>query len=127
MVLIGQVPGQLMNPAEVELPAPDHAQNAGKTTGRAACSDALRGNRLRHVKALCTESKHRRERMLDVIKQLAKDPYPPSSKALRGYATRRRIRFSSYRIIYEVVAGQLIIHVFDAGNRKGVYEKYDRK
>ena len=57
----------------------------------------------------------------------AKDPYPPTSKALRGYATRRRIRFSSYRIIYEVVADQLIIHVLDAGNRKDVYKKYDRE
>ena len=28
---------------------------------------------------------------------------------------------------YEVVADQLIIHVLDAGNRKAVYKKYDRK
>jgi len=40
---------------------------------------------------------------------------------------RRRIRFSSYRIIYEVVADQLVIHVFDAGNRRDVYKKYDRE
>ena len=28
---------------------------------------------------------------------------------------------------YEVVADQLIIHVLDAGNRRDVYKKYDRK
>ena len=79
------------------------------------------------LKSLSRIDRVRRGKLLDVIKALAKDPYPPTSKALRGYATRRRIRFSSYRIIYEVVADQLIIHVFDAGNRKDVYKKYDRK
>ena len=64
---------------------------------------------------------------MNVIQALARDPYPPTSKPLRGDGTRRRIRFSSYRIIYEVVADQLIIHVFDVGNRKDVYKKYDRK
>jgi mRNA interferase RelE/StbE len=79
------------------------------------------------LKSLSKIDRVRRGKLLDVIKQLAEDPYPPTSKALRGYATRRRIRFSSYRIIYEVVADQLIIHVLDAGNRKDVYKKYDRK
>jgi hypothetical protein len=44
----------------------EHAKNAGKTTGRAACSDALGRNCLRHAKALRTKRKHRRERMLEV-------------------------------------------------------------
>jgi hypothetical protein len=55
-----------MNPAEVELPARDHAQNAGKTTGRTTCSDAPRRNRFGHVKALRTESEHRRTRVLEI-------------------------------------------------------------
>ena len=79
------------------------------------------------LKSLSKIDRARRGKLLDVIKQLSKDPYPPTSKPLRGYATRRRIRFSSYRIIYEVVADQLIIHVLDADNRKDVYKKYDRK
>ena len=33
-------------------PPRHHAQNAGKTTGRATCSDAPRRNRFGHVKAL---------------------------------------------------------------------------
>ena len=79
------------------------------------------------LRSLSKVDRVRRGKLLDVIKALAKDPYAPTSKALRGYATRRRIRFSSYRIIYEVVADQLIIHVFDAGNRRDVYKKYDRE
>jgi hypothetical protein len=66
MILIGEVPRQLMNPAEVELSARDHAKNAGKTTGRATCSDAPRGNRFRHVKALRAEGEHRGKCMLEV-------------------------------------------------------------
>ena len=78
------------------------------------------------LKSLSKIDRVRRAKLLDVIKQLAKDPYPPTSKALRGDTSRRRIRFSSYRIIYEVVADQLIIHVLDVGNRRDVYKKYDR-
>jgi len=78
------------------------------------------------LKSLSKIDRVRRAKLLDVIKQLAKDPYPPTSKALRGDTSRRRIRFSSHRIIYEVVADQLIVHVLDVGNRRDVYEKYDR-
>ena len=66
MILLREVPGELMDSAEVQLPTCDHAKNAGKSIGRMACSDALRRNGLRHVKALCTERKHRGERMLEV-------------------------------------------------------------
>jgi hypothetical protein len=66
VIVLGEVSGELMNPTEVELPARDHAKNAGKTTGRATCSDAPRGNRLGHVKALRTEGEHRGESVLEV-------------------------------------------------------------
>jgi hypothetical protein len=66
VIVLGEVSGELMNPAEVELPTRDHAKNAGKTTGRATCSDAPRGNRFGHVKALGTEGEHRGERVLEV-------------------------------------------------------------
>jgi len=66
VIILGEVSGKLMNAAEVELSACDHAKNAGKTTGRAACSDALGRNCLRHVKALRTKREHRGERVLEV-------------------------------------------------------------
>jgi hypothetical protein len=66
VVVFSEVPRQLMNPTEMQLPPPNHPQNAGKTAGRTACSDPLRSNSLRHPKPLRTKRKHRRERMLEV-------------------------------------------------------------
>jgi hypothetical protein len=57
---------QLVNPAEVRLPSRDHAQNAGKTTGRATCSNSPRRHRFGHVKPLRTEREHRGVRVLQV-------------------------------------------------------------
>jgi hypothetical protein len=64
MIPLGKVPRQLMNPTQMQLPAPDHPKNAGKTTGRTACPDTLGRNRLGHPKPLRTKRKHRRIRML---------------------------------------------------------------
>ena len=66
MILISEVPRQLMNPTQMKLPARNHAQNAGKTTGRATCSNTPRRNRLRHAKACRAESEHRGARVLEV-------------------------------------------------------------
>ena len=41
VIVLSQVRGELVKPTEVELSARDHAKNAGKTTGRATCSDVL--------------------------------------------------------------------------------------
>jgi hypothetical protein len=66
VIVLCKVSRELMNAAQMKLPTCDHAINAGKTTGRATCSDAPRRDRFRHVKALRTEGKHRGERMLEV-------------------------------------------------------------
>ena len=64
MIVLGEVSGELMNAAEVELPASENAKNAGKTVGRATCSDAPGGNRFRDVTAFRTTPKPRGERAL---------------------------------------------------------------
>jgi hypothetical protein len=66
VVVLREVRGELMNPTEVELPTRDHVKNAGKSVGRAAGSDTLRGDCLRHVKASRAESEHRGARVLEV-------------------------------------------------------------
>jgi hypothetical protein len=66
MVLFGKVPRQLMNATQMQLPPPNHLQNAGKSTGRTAGPNALRSHSLRHPKPLRTKRKHRRIRILEV-------------------------------------------------------------
>jgi hypothetical protein len=66
VILLSEMPRQLMNPAEMEFPTRNHARNAGKTTGRTTCSDASRRNRFRHMKTRRAESEHRGARVLQV-------------------------------------------------------------
>lgn len=56
------------------------------------------------------------------IERLRKDPklgYPLTG-SLKGFW---KIRFSRYRIIYQIKEKQLIIIVFDVGHRKDIYKK----
>jgi hypothetical protein len=41
VIVLGEMPRELMNTAQVQFPACDHAKNAGETIGRTACPDAL--------------------------------------------------------------------------------------
>jgi hypothetical protein len=66
VIVLREVARQLVNPTQVDFPACDHAQNAGKTTGRATCSDAPRRNCFGHVKARRAESEHRGARVLEI-------------------------------------------------------------
>jgi len=66
VIVFGEVRSKQVQPAQMKLPTPDHSKNAGKTCGRAATSDSLHSNRLRHVKALNTEGEHRRTGMLEI-------------------------------------------------------------
>jgi hypothetical protein len=59
VILLRQVRSELMDPRKVQLPFSDHVQNAGKTTGRAACSDALASLRFGHSMASDAEREHR--------------------------------------------------------------------
>jgi mRNA-degrading endonuclease RelE of RelBE toxin-antitoxin system len=79
------------------------------------------------LKNLAKVDRKRRKKLWEVIEKLADDPFPPRSKSLQADPSRRVIRFSAYRIIYEVIADTLIIHVWDVDNRKDVYKKYDRR
>lgn len=79
------------------------------------------------LKNLAKVDRKRRKKLWEVIEKLADDPFPPRSKPLQADPSRRVIRFSAYRIIYEVIADTLIIHILDVDNRKDVYKKYDRR
>lgn len=64
-----------------------------------------------------------KERVLKAIHEL---PYKGDIKRLQGKKSlgMYRLRVGSYRIIYTVDNGKLVICVVDAGNRGDVYKRY---
>lgn len=62
-----------------------------------------------------------RVRVVDAIEQL---PNGSDIKPLKGHDGLFRLRVGSYRIIYTVDHGQLIVYVIDANNRGQVYNRY---
>jgi mRNA interferase RelE/StbE len=64
--------------------------------------------------------KKERQRIIQRIGQLAKDPRPTGSKKLSGH-DRYRIRQGSYRIVYSIEDNELVVVVVKVGHRKDVY------
>ncbi len=59
-----------------------------------------------------------------VLKAIAKLPDDGDRKQLKGHSGLYRLRVGTYRIIYTVDNGKLIVRVIDAGNRGQIYSKY---
>jgi len=57
------------------------------------------------------------KRIAHAISNLAREPFPPSSKKLTSEADLYRVRVGDYRIIYEVRKKELIILVVALGHR----------
>ncbi|MGH7432413.1 MAG: type II toxin-antitoxin system RelE family toxin [Candidatus Methylomirabilales bacterium] len=55
------------------------------------------------------------------ILALAKNPYPPGSKKLRGAEGLHRLRVGDHRILYIVEVHRLIIVIVTIGHRREVY------
>ena len=64
-----------------------------------------------------------KERVLKAIQEL---PHKGDIKRLQGKKSRGmyRLRGGSYRIIYAVDNGRLVVCVVDAGNRGQIYNRY---
>ena len=62
-----------------------------------------------------------RVRILRSIQNLAGEPYPPGSRKLRGYEDVYRIRIETFRVLYSVEKGRLLIIVLKVGHRKDIY------
>lgn len=62
-----------------------------------------------------------RRRIVNAIERL---PDSGDTKRLQGHEALFRLRVGSYRIIYTVDNGQLVVCVIDAGNRGQVYNRY---
>lgn len=62
-------------------------------------------------------------RVLRAIQNLAKEPRPPGTRKLRGYEDVYRIRVGTYRILYSIESGRLLIIVLKVGHRRDVYRE----
>ena len=60
--------------------------------------------------------------IIEKIRKLANNPFPPQSKKLTGREAWR-IRIGNYRVIYEIFENELIILVLNIGHRKNIYKK----
>ena len=60
--------------------------------------------------------------IIEKIRKLANNPFPPQSKKLTGREALR-MRIGNYRVIYEIFENELIILVLNIGHRKNIYKK----
>lgn len=61
-----------------------------------------------------------RERIIEAVEGLSRDPRPPGCKKLSGRPAWR-IRVGVYRVIYEIYDDRLLVLVITIGNRREVY------
>ncbi len=62
-----------------------------------------------------------RKRIVSAIEQL---PNGEDIKKLKGHDDLLRLRVGSYRIVYSVDHGKLIVYVIDVDNRGDIYKRY---
>ena len=60
-------------------------------------------------------------RIARAMSGLASDPRPAGSRKLAGYDDVYRIRVGTYRVIYSVDEGKIIVIVLKIGHRRDVY------
>lgn len=61
-------------------------------------------------------------RIMREVEQLASNPFPPGIRKLKGSKHTYRIRIGSYRVVYNVLAGRLVVEIIRVGHRKIVYK-----
>ena len=60
-------------------------------------------------------------KLVALAESLITNPYPNGCRKLAGTEHTYRVRAGDYRLIYQVLNGQLIIEVVKVGHRKEVY------
>ncbi len=66
-------------------------------------------------------TKVNRQRIIERIRILARNPRMPGSEKLAGYADRYRVRQGQYRIVYLIDDERREVTIFKVGHRKDVY------
>lgn len=66
-------------------------------------------------------------RIVTALEVLQTEPRPPAMKALVGHPGYLRVRIGNYRIVYTIVDARLLILILALGDRKDVYESFERR
>lgn len=80
----------------------------------------------RVVKFLHKRPQKQREEIKQKLEQLQQNPYAHEQldiKLLQGYENLYRLRIGQYRFVYQIYDDELIIFMFNAGNRGDIYKK----
>lgn len=72
-------------------------------------------------KALAGIEKRDRLRIEGAIALLADTPRPPNATKMVGVGDRWRIRIGSYRVVYSINDGELVVLVIRIAHRREVY------
>jgi mRNA interferase RelE/StbE len=62
-----------------------------------------------------------RQRLVDCIRQLARNPRPPGCEKLSGQ-DKYRVRQGPYRIVYAIEDDVLLVYAVKVGHRREVYD-----
>ena len=62
-----------------------------------------------------------RRRLLKAIERLREDARPPGCRKMVGSQSAYRLRVGDYRIVYTILAGELVIEIVRVGSRKDAY------
>ncbi|MBT3279370.1 MAG: type II toxin-antitoxin system RelE/ParE family toxin [Phycisphaerales bacterium] len=62
-------------------------------------------------------------RVFGALDILSQDPTPPQSRKLVGREKTYRFRVGDYRIVYEIIEQQLLVHVIRVAHRKDIYRQ----
>ena len=73
------------------------------------------------LKFIQKQPKEQQRRILEAVHAL---PDSGDIKQLKGHTGLLRLCVGSYRIIYTVDNGRLIVRIIDAGNRGQIYNRY---
>jgi mRNA interferase RelE/StbE len=73
------------------------------------------------IDALSDESL--RDRIEAEIEALTENPRPDGVTKMKGYNSRYRTRVGSYRIVYDINDGHLLVLVVQFGHRREVYRQ----
>ena len=73
------------------------------------------------AKFIRKQDKHIQRQIINNIRTLAENPYPPGCKKLKGFKNLYRIASGHYRIAYTVREKFLVVFVVRVAHRKDVY------
>ncbi|MBN8422792.1 MAG: type II toxin-antitoxin system RelE/ParE family toxin [Verrucomicrobia bacterium] len=61
------------------------------------------------------------DQLFRVFEKLAENPRPPGCLKMKGGSGFWRVRWGSYRVIYDIQDSKLVVLIVDVGHRKDIY------